>query len=80
MADILIRGIDESTKRLLQSQAARHGRTQQGEARAILESSLRAESESWVSKLRSAAATVGGIELDEPVRLPARSIDTEGWL
>ena len=41
MADLLIRDLNEGTKQLLRERAARHGRTQQGEAKAILESSLR---------------------------------------
>lgn len=66
MADLLIRDLDEGTKQLLREQAVRHGRTQQGEAKAILESSLRPESSSWVTRLRNAAQAVGGIDLEDP--------------
>lgn len=79
MADLLIRDISPSTKRLLKERAARHGTSQQREARAILEASLNEEPLSWVSRLRSAAQAVGGIDLPEPERHPARVIDTGGW-
>lgn len=77
--DLLIRDLDASTKELLKERAARHGRSQQGEAKAILEASLRSEETSWVSRLRRAAAAVGGIELEEPVRHIPREVNTEGW-
>ena len=79
MADLLIRDLDEGTKQLLRERAVRHGRTQQGEAKAILESSLRPESSSWVTRLRNAAQAVGGLELEDLPRHPAREIDTRGW-
>lgn len=79
MADLLIRDLNEGTKQLLRERAARHGRTQQGEARAILESSLRPEATSWVARLRNAAQAVGGIDIEDPERHPAREIDTRGW-
>ena len=37
MADILIRGVDETTLRRLKSRAKRHGRSLQGEAKLLLE-------------------------------------------
>lgn len=80
MNDLLIRDIDPVLKTALKARASRHGRSQQGEAKTILESALRSESDSWVSRLRNAAAAVGGVELEEPMRHPARSIDVEGWL
>ena len=79
MADLLIRDLDSETKQLLRERAARHGRTQQGEAKAILEASLQPKSASWVVRLRSAAQAVGGINLEEPVRHVAREVDTQGW-
>ncbi len=80
MADLLIRDLNEGTKQLLRERAARHGRTQQGEAKAILESSLRPEPSSWVMRLRNAAQAVGGIDFEDPPRHPAREIDTRGWV
>lgn len=78
--DLLVRDLDASTKDLLKRRAARHGRSQQAEAKAILESSLRSEQKSWVSRLRSASEAVGGIELEEPKRHAARELDGGEWL
>lgn len=80
MNDLLIRDIDPALKSVLKARASRHGRSQQREAKAILESALRSENDSWVARLRNAAVAVGGVELEEPVRHPARSIDVEEWL
>ncbi|MEY8315271.1 FitA-like ribbon-helix-helix domain-containing protein [Adlercreutzia muris] len=81
MADILIRDLDDATKRRLKEQALRHGRSQQGEARAILQASLQdSGSTGWVGRLRNAAQAAGGIDLEEPIRHPAREIDVRGWL
>ena len=77
--DLLIRDLDPAIKELLKERAARHGRTQQGEAKAVLEASLRSEETSWVSRLRRAAASVGGIELEAPVRHLPREVSTENW-
>lgn len=46
---------------------------QSREVNVILESSR--SSDDWAARLRSAAAAVGGAELEEPMRHPARSID-----
>ncbi len=80
MTDLLIRNLGDSTRMLLKEQARRHGRSQQGEARAILESSLHASDSDWVARLRNVSTSTGGIELDVPVRHRAREIDTSGWL
>lgn len=79
MADLLIRDISPAAKRALKERAARHGRSQQREAKAILEASLRDDATSWVSRLRTFATATGGVELEEPVRHPARSIDIGEW-
>ena len=78
--DLLVRDLDPTVKRLLKARAVSHGRSQQAEAKAILESTLQVERVSWVSRLRRAAQAVDGIELEEPVRHPARDIDVSGWL
>lgn len=80
MADLLIRNIDEAAKATLASRAARNGRSQQAEARLILESALASEQRGWASILRRAGQRVEGIDLPEPVRHPARTTDVEGWL
>lgn len=80
MSDLLIRDIDPALKSALQARAVRHGLSQQKEARAILESALRAESDSWVARLRNAGRSVEGIEFEEPPRHAARAIDAGEWL
>lgn len=62
MASLLIRDMQEETKRALAVQAARHGRSQQAEALAILESALAPQRPSLVDFLRQGAREVGGIE------------------
>lgn len=78
--DLLVRDLEPSVKRLLKARAVSHGRSQQAEAKAILEATLQAGRTSWVSRLRHAAQAVDGIELEEPVRHPARIIDVSEWL
>lgn len=80
MSDLLIRNIDCKTKRALVARAARNGRSQQAEARAIIESALDEDACDWVSLLRNAAALSDGIEIEVPARHAARVLDTEGWL
>lgn len=78
--DLLIRDIDTSTKELLSQSAARHGRSQQGEAKAILEASLKSQNRSWVRRLHDLSLTEGGVDLLQPERHAARELDTGGWL
>ena len=75
MSDPLIRNLEPDVKRALKARAASNGRSQQAEARAILEKELRSESRSWVTLLRSASQSVGGIELEQPERHPARTFE-----
>ncbi|MDJ1651347.1 MULTISPECIES: FitA-like ribbon-helix-helix domain-containing protein [Gordonibacter] len=79
MSDLLIRNLAPRDKNALRARAARNGRSQQAEARAILENALRSESREWTSLLRSAAQAVDGIEVEQPQRHPARSLDTKDW-
>ncbi|WP_165248914.1 FitA-like ribbon-helix-helix domain-containing protein [Adlercreutzia sp. ZJ141] len=80
MSDLLIRDIDPTLKSALRDRAARHGLSQQKEARAILESVLRTEHDSWVSRLRNAGRSVEGIELEVPTRHAARDVNRGDWL
>lgn len=80
MADLLIRNIDSAMKETLAQRAARNGRSQQAEARTILEEALRFDSRSWATRLRNATELVDGFDLDLPTRHPARSIKAEDWL
>lgn len=63
MPALLVRDLDESTKRALAISAAKHGRSQQAEAKAILEDALAPRDESWVQMLRAGAEEVGGIDV-----------------
>lgn len=78
MAALSIRNLDESVKRRLQSRAARHGRSMEAEARAILTEAVRepADSAGLFTALLDRFATLGGVDLDLPGRTePARAAD-----
>lgn len=68
MPSLLIRDVSEQTKRALAIRAAEHGRSQQAEARHIIEDTLTPKPQSWVSLFREGAQSVGGIEIPEPQR------------
>lgn len=63
MPALLVRDLDEDTKRALAVSAAKHGRSQQAEAKAILEEVLAPKEESWIEMLRAGAEEVGGIDV-----------------
>lgn len=63
MPSLLIRDMSEATKRELAVQAAQHGRSQQAEVLAILESALHTSETTWFEALRHVAQEAGGIEL-----------------
>lgn len=78
MAALSIRNLDESVKRRLQSRAARHGRSMEAEARAILTEAVRepADSAGLFTALLDRFATLGGVDLDLADRTePARAAD-----
>lgn len=68
MASLLIRDIDEATKRSLAIRAAENGRSQQSEARAIIEEAVGTPQKTWVELLREKAIEAGGIDFPDPVR------------
>ena len=68
MPNLLIRDVDEESKRKLMVRAAQNGRSQQAEALAILKEALDDSPKSWVSLVRDGAASVGGIEFEAPAR------------
>ena len=75
MASILIRQVDEQTKTRLRMSAARHGRSMEEEARAILRGALatgKAHERNLAASIRRRFASLGGVELPEPVREPMR--------
>jgi antitoxin FitA len=73
-----IRDLDETVKRRLQLRAARHGRSMEAEARAILTEAVSepADSAGLFTALLDRFATLGGVDLELPDRAePARAAD-----
>jgi plasmid stability protein len=70
MAMLTIRKLDEDTKVRLRVSAARHGRSMEAEARAILQEALAAQPPSGGlgSRIHARFATLGGVDLDLPDR------------
>jgi antitoxin FitA len=78
VAALNIRNLDETVKRRLQIRAARHGRSMEAEARAILAEAVResADSPGLFTTLLDRFSALGGIDLDLPGREdPARGAD-----
>jgi plasmid stability protein len=78
VAALNIRNLDETVKRRLKVRAARHGRSMEAEARAILAEAVRepADSAGLFTRLLDQFGALGGIELDVPARQePARAAD-----
>jgi antitoxin FitA len=73
MAALSIRNLDESVKRRLQSRAARHGRSMEAEARAILTEAVEepAENAGLFTALLDRFAMLGGVDLEVPDRIEA---------
>jgi antitoxin FitA len=81
LAALNIRNLDDSVKRRLQLRAARHGRSMEAEARAILTEAVRepADSVGLFTTLLDRFGTLGGIDLELPRREePARGAGF-GW-
>ena len=78
MAALSIRDLDETVKRRLQLRAARHGRSMEAEARAILTEAVSepADSAGLFTALLDRFAPLGGVDLEPPDRAePARAAD-----
>jgi antitoxin FitA len=78
VAALSIRNLDESVKRRLQSRAARHGRSMEAEARAILTDAVcqPADSAGLFTVLLDRFRILGGVDLELPDRgEPARAAD-----
>jgi plasmid stability protein len=76
-ASLSIRQLDPSLKERLRLRAARHGRSMEAEARAILQDALMAAEPAatgadLAERIRRRFAPFGGVELDLPPRGPAR--------
>lgn len=75
MASIIIRKLEDSLKTRLRVRAARHGRSMEEEARAILKAGLASESPrrlNLAESIRKYIDPLGGIELPVPSRGPVR--------
>ncbi|HEY3560187.1 MAG TPA: Arc family DNA-binding protein [Kribbella sp.] len=70
MAAITVRSLDDDVKHRLRIRAAKHGRSMEAEARAILEDAVAEEDEpkNWLIALHERFAELGGVELDIPPR------------
>jgi antitoxin FitA len=70
VAALNIRNLDETVKRRLQVRAARHGRSMEAEARAILAEAVRepAYSVRLFTALLDRFGALGGVDLDLPHR------------
>jgi antitoxin FitA len=78
MAALSIRNLDERVKQRLLLRAARHGRSMEAEARAILTAAVQEldESAGLFTALLDRIGTLGGVDLDLPPRAePARAAD-----
>ena len=72
MPQLLIRDVPTETKQALQMRAIRNGRTQNAEALRILNDALFEDREPWIDMLCRARDEFGGVDLELPVREPAR--------
>jgi antitoxin FitA len=75
MASITIRRLDDTVKAKLRLRAARHGRSMEEEARAILKAGLGAKDSphrNLAEAIRARIEPLGGVELNLPRREAAR--------
>lgn len=70
MAAITVRNLDDKVKHRLRVRAARHGRSMEAEARAILVEAVGADEDepNLLERLHERFAELGGVELDIPPR------------
>jgi len=81
MTSIIIRRLEEATKKRLRVRAARHGRSMEEEAREILRAALETKAprgRSLAARIQSRLAPFGGIDLPEQPREPIRRPPTFG--
>jgi plasmid stability protein len=78
MGSLTIPDFDDALKATLQERAARHGRSAEEEARAILRGALAPTAEgegterNLVEQIRAIFEPIGGLDLELPPREPAR--------
>lgn len=78
MAALSIRNLDEGVKERLRMRAARHGRSMEAEARAILVDAVspREPASGLAGALLERFGELGGVELEPPIRsTPPRAAD-----
>jgi len=78
MSALSIRNLDESVKERLQLRAARHGRSMEAEARAIITEAVSesADSAGLFTTLLDQFGVLGGVDMELPGRTePARAAD-----
>jgi plasmid stability protein len=78
VAALSIRNLDETVKQRLLLRAARHGRSMEAEARAILTDAVQepADSAGLFTALLDRFELLGGVDLDLPKRAePGRAVD-----
>jgi plasmid stability protein len=70
MAAITVRNLDDHVKQRLRVRAARHGRSMEAEARAIIVEAVGADEEqkNLLERLHERFAELGGVDLDIPPR------------
>ncbi|GAA1152354.1 plasmid stabilization protein [Kribbella jejuensis] len=70
MAAITVRNLDDKVKHRLRVRAARHGRSMEAEARAIIVEAVGTEEEeqNLLQRLHERFAELGGVDLDIPPR------------
>lgn len=80
MASIVIRNLDEATKRKLKIRAATNGRSMEQEAREILKTALAQSSRkraNLAERIQEIFSPLGGVDLE---RLPREAIRDPEWL
>ncbi|MDX2969579.1 plasmid stabilization protein [Kribbella solani] len=70
MASIIVRNLDDKVKHRLRVRAARHGRSMEAEARAILVEAIGSDEDETniLQRLHERFTELGGVELDIPPR------------
>ena len=75
-ASITIRNLEPSLKERLRIRAAQHGRSMEAEARGILQTALTSQAgpspRHLYDRVRARFAPLGGVDLELPLREPAR--------
>lgn len=68
MAQVIVRNLDDTTKRKLQRRAARHGRSMEEEIRDILRNAVKDEGRARKGLGTEIAELFKGIGLEEPIK------------